>query len=322
VGDFNGDGIPDLLVNDATFYIGNGDGTFQAQTIDLPGTFGPLIAADFNGDGRLDVASGVVVSVKGRPGISFYAVRRGPAIFYNLSHPTALLSVVSAADFSAGPVSPHSIASAFGKHLALSTASGTPPSLPTTLAGASVSVQDQTGTVSQAEIYYASPGQVNFVLPSGIESGNAIVTIATTDGQSASAEIQIASNPKIFLADSSGIPAGYVVQVGAGNVQTVEPIFTEQGGHVQEVPIDVSTGDVFLILFGTGFDAPPSATGNFSTPNGNYVSFTATYAGPQAQFPGVDQMNIPLPSSLAGNGVTYLSLSFDHGQQNLYITIK
>ena len=229
-----------------TFYIGNGDGTFQAQTIDLPGTFGPLIAADFNGDGKLDVASGVVVSVKGRPGISFYPVRRGPAIFYNLSHPTALLSVVSAADFSSGPVSPHSIASAFGKHLALSTASATPPSLPTTLGGASVSVQDQTGTVSQAEIYYASPGQVNFVLPAEIESGNAIVTIATTDGQSASTEIQIASNPKIFLADPSGIPAGYVVRVGADNVQAVEPIFTEQGGQVQEVPIDVSTGDVFL----------------------------------------------------------------------------
>jgi hypothetical protein len=49
---------------------------------------------------------------------------------------------------------------------------------------------------------------------------------------------------------------GYVVQVGADNVQSVEPIFTDHGGHVQEVPIDVSTGEVYLILFGTGFGNP------------------------------------------------------------------
>jgi uncharacterized protein (TIGR03437 family) len=111
------------------------------------------------------------------------------------------------------------------------------------------------------------------------------------------------------------------VRVGANNVQSVEPIFTEQGGHIQEVPIDVSTGDVFLILFGTGFDAPPSATGSFSTPSGNYVSFTATYAGPQSQFPGLDQVNMLLPSSLAGTGRVSLAFSWG-GQQNLYITIK
>ena len=105
-----------------------------------------------------------------------------------------------------------------------------------------MSVQDQTGAVSQAEIYYASPGQVNFVLPAGLEPGTATVTIKTTDGQSSSTEIQIAPDPKIFLVDPSGIPAGYAVRVDTDNVQTVEPIFTEQGGHVQEVPIDVSTG--------------------------------------------------------------------------------
>jgi uncharacterized protein (TIGR03437 family) len=203
----------------------------------------------------------------------------------------------------------------------LTTASGSAPSLPTTLGGASVSVQDQTGTVSQAEIYYASPGQVNFVLPAGLEAGKAIVTIANMDGQSASAEIQIASNPKIFLADPSGIPVGYAVQVGADNVQTIKAIFTEQGGHVQEVPIDVSTGEVYLILFGTGFDAPLGATGSFYTASGNYVTFTPAYAGPQAQFPGLDQVNILLPSSL-GSGVSNFSLSFDISQQNLYVTIK
>ena len=80
-------------------------------------------------------------------------------------------------------------------------------------------------------------------------------------------------------------------------------------------------GTYFSILFGTGFDAPPSAAGSFSTPSGDYVSFTATYAGPQSQFPGLDQVNIPLATSLAGTG--RVSFAFDWGgQQNLYITIK
>jgi uncharacterized protein (TIGR03437 family) len=237
------------------------------------------------------------------------------------------LNLVSAADFSYGALPPHSIASAFGKHLALSTAPGMPPLLPTTLAGASVSVQDQTGTVSQAEIYYASPGQVNFVLPAGLEIGTATVTIKTTDGQSSSTEVQIGPDPKLFLVDPSGIPAGYAVRVDADNVQTVEPIFTGQGGQIQEVPIDVSTGTVYLILFGTGFDAGEGASaqiqGTCPTPAPCAQNLSVAYAGPQVQFPGLDQVNILLPKSLAGLGRSNLDLSIGNaGTNGVYITIK
>jgi uncharacterized protein (TIGR03437 family) len=55
---------------------------------------------------------------------------------------------------------------------------------------------------------------------------------------------------------------------------------------------------------------------------GGEVNLTAAYAGPQSQFPGLDQINILLPSSLAGNGVANLYLNFDSSQQNLFITIK
>jgi len=278
-----------------------------------------MVAADFNGDGRLDLASAFFSPASGPP-----PLHTGAAIFFNLSEPAALLSVVSAADFTYGPLSPHSIASAFGKHLALRTASATAPLLPTTLGGASVSLQDQTGAVSQAEIYYASPGQVNFVLPAGLEMGDAIITITTTDGQSASSQIQIASNPKIFLVDPSGIPAGYAVRVDADNVQTVEPVFTEQGGQIQEVPIDLSTGDVYLILFGTGFDAAEGASAQIQgTCPCDAQNLSVSYAGPQAQFPGLDQVNILLPNSLLGLGRLSLDLSIGNmGTNAVYITIK
>ena len=64
IGDFNGDGKPDLAVtnvfdNTVTILLGNGDGTFT-PTASSPlavGTFPWAVAAgDFNGDGKLDLA--------------------------------------------------------------------------------------------------------------------------------------------------------------------------------------------------------------------------------------------------------------------------
>ena len=60
VGDFNGDGLTDLLVDDEdtsklTVLLGNGDGTFTVgQT--MPYNSKSIAIADFNGDGKLDIA--------------------------------------------------------------------------------------------------------------------------------------------------------------------------------------------------------------------------------------------------------------------------
>ena len=63
LGDFNGDGIPDLAVanygaNTVTVLLGNGNGTFTATPSNWPTGGGPgfLAAGDFNGDGLQDLA--------------------------------------------------------------------------------------------------------------------------------------------------------------------------------------------------------------------------------------------------------------------------
>jgi hypothetical protein len=59
-GDFNGDGIPDFAYvpygGSSGVLLGNGDGTFRAVTSNVPNV-SPSVAADFNGDGKLDIAS-------------------------------------------------------------------------------------------------------------------------------------------------------------------------------------------------------------------------------------------------------------------------
>src|SRR5262249_25127459 len=84
VGDFNGDGKLDVAMSllpplgeygGVGIVLGNGDGTFQAA-MEFPAGYHPIdiVAADFNGDGKMDVAvadSGIAHSGKGSVAVLF-----------------------------------------------------------------------------------------------------------------------------------------------------------------------------------------------------------------------------------------------------------
>jgi uncharacterized protein (TIGR03437 family) len=64
-----------------------------------------------------------------------------------------------------------------------------------------------------------------------------------------------------------------------------------------------------LSLFGTGIRNRTSLGNVGVTING--IGVPAQYAGPQSQFPGLDQVNVGLPLNLRGSGETDLILTVD-----------
>lgn len=103
VGDFNGDGIPDLAAPDSAtgsvaVFLGKGDGTFQAAKFASTGQGTmplALAAGDFNGDGKLDLAvalgnQGAIAILLGNGDGSFQPPRVVPIAGSGLYYPVAL----------------------------------------------------------------------------------------------------------------------------------------------------------------------------------------------------------------------------------------
>jgi uncharacterized protein (TIGR03437 family) len=309
--DLNGDRIPDLVLggtpNGTFVLLGNGDGTFQPETQISSGTLSNLVIADFNRDKALDLA---------------VELSNGVATFLNLSQPLPPLAVVSGASFALGPLAADTVASGFGKDLATATATATTLSLPTNLAGTTVTVEDSTGVSRPAPLYFVSLEQVNFLIPDATALGSATITVTSGDGKAVSTTTSIVEfSPALFTVGFDGIAAAYVVRVAPGGAQTTEPVFTAQSGQVVPVPIDLtSPGQVYLILFGTGFDAASAAS---AVVNVQGVSTTVTYAGSQQQHPGLDQVNVLLPQSLAGSGLVSVVLTVAGTAANtVYVSVQ
>jgi uncharacterized protein (TIGR03437 family) len=205
---------------------------------------------------------------------------------------------VSGASFEGGPVAPNSIVAAFplfGATIASSIAAASSPSWPTTLGGATVTVKDSAGTVRSAQISYASPAQLNYVVPAGTANGAATVTV-TVGSTTATGSLNVVSTyPNLFTLNAGGLAAAYV-QYTSGQLSN---IYVVQDGSVvaQAVSVGSAANPAYLVLVGSGL----GNTSQVSATIGG-VNATVSYAGAQGQYPGLDQYNILIPPSLAGKG--------------------
>jgi uncharacterized protein (TIGR03437 family) len=234
-----------------------------------------------------------------------YVVGLGGTV-HRIAAPTAA-TTVSAASYRGSQLAPESIVAAFGQNFAASTqtAPANQP-LPTTLAGASVTVTDSTGTSRAAPLFFVSPTQINLQIPPGTAVGAGTIAFTNTNGAASGGSVNIASvAPGLFTANASGrgIAAAVALRISASGAQTFEPIWRlDTQNQIVPIPIDLgpATDQVFLVAFGTGFRFRSALAAVSATIGG--MAAQAPFAGAQSNFVGLDQANILLPRSLIGRG--------------------
>jgi uncharacterized protein (TIGR03437 family) len=225
----------------------------------------------------------------------------------------ATLTNVNGASFSGGSLAPESIVTARGQNLARTTESAEGGQLSVSLGGTSVGVVDSLGNQRFALLYFVSPQQVNYVLPPGTPPGPATVRIANAAGQVSTGTILVEPvSPGIFTAnaDGRGVPAAQIVRVRTGGTTSYEDVFTcGASGACRAARIDPGGDEVFLILYGTGIRGRSSLAAVQATVGG--LPAEVLYAGPQNEWPGLDQVNLRLSPLLPRNQLATITLSVD-----------
>ena len=229
---------------------------------------------------------------------------------------------VSAASYRGAPFAPESILALFGTGFSNATQSAG-ATLPTTLAGTTVSVRDANGTTRSAPLFFVSPTQINCLMPAGTAPGAATITINHSSTQTAGNYFTTARQtanvaavaPGLFTASATGrgLAAAVALRVAANGAQTFEPVvrFDQATSQFVAVPIDLGpeTDQVFLVPYGTGFRNRSSLNAVTATVGGTAVQ--VTFAGAQGQLIGLDQANLRLPRTLLGRGEVDVVMTID-----------
>lgn len=205
-------------------------------------------------------------------------------------------SVTSAADFNFIALAPGAATSIFGANLTGVTASAPTADLPLTLADVSVEIEDGFDVIRRAGIYFASPAQVNFQMPPETASGLTLVRLRRGDDEVLSEWVRVnPAAPALFSADGTGAHwAAGQVAYGDGSIFPL----ADSGGPVA-IDLDAHPAPAFLVIYGTGLgQTPPSRVIAWMADTEAPVA----YAGPQGEFPGLDQFNIEIPPALAARG--------------------
>ena len=218
---------------------------------------------------------------------------------------SAAFTVVNGASYGRA-VAPDSLASIFGSNLAATTAVATLDAngqLPTVLASISVEINGVA-----ASLLYASPGQINLVVPGGLTEGTATVLIrSNAPGYPKSGTaLVVASAPAVFTSDASGAGPGAIL-----NAVTFRP-----APFLVQTPENGADPRTRIAVYGTGFRNADSVTAQAQDAAGTY-SLTVEYAGMAPGFFGLDQINLVLPPDLDRAGTVSLSLAADINAANV-----
>lgn len=225
-------------------------------------------------------------------------------------------TIVSAASYEHTALAPEAIASVFGARLATLTRTASTLPLPVELAGTSVKVKDSAGTERAAVLFFVSPTQVNFLVPTATVAGVATVTIRSSDGSVSSGVMTVTKvAPSLFTANATGrgVAAAVFLRIQPNNIQQYEPVGRYDAAQSRFVPIPVNLGpeteQVYLVLYGTGARAYSAMT-QVSAKLGETPLEVVTLS-PQGTFAGLDQINLRLPRNLPVCGTLDVTLTID-----------
>ena len=219
--------------------------------------------------------------------------------------------VVNAASFTSGTIAPNSLAALFGSFQttdgAFAVAGGVP--LPTTLGGLRATIGG-----ADAQLLFASNGQVNFVAPNLAADGPTPITITNANGMVRTSFVNIVrAAPGLFTYKSTG--TGVAAAMVTSDGVNFQPIFNLDGTE-RAVSAGANGAPVFLVLFTTGLRNVPAANPN----DGNGVAeavlvsikglaTTTMFAGPAPGLVGVDQVNVMIPPQLTGGGLSEIRVT-------------
>ena len=320
--DFNGDGILDLAIansgdNTVTVLLGAGAGGFAAAPYS-PLAVGKkpefVAVADFNGDGQPDMA----IANSGDNTLT--------VLLNSYLAGVPAPQMVSAASGTA-PVSAGSIVSIYGGNFANGAASATTLPLPAELDGVSVNFKlvniiGMPLFSSAMPLFYVSPTQINAQVPdtsflpcdegSGSVYYPSIQITAPWGGQTAMVSVPPTPEPGLFTANETGtgVAAAQFVTNLPDGTQTIMQVSECPGGTgtCVPVPLNVTLGTSALVLWGTGISEYSTFPQGLTVMAGSQP-LQVFYAGPSAQYVGLDQINVWMPSSLAGSGMVNLSVT-------------
>ncbi|MGA2196416.1 MAG: hypothetical protein ABSH40_14205 [Bryobacteraceae bacterium] len=215
----------------------------------------------------------------------------------------AVASVVSSASYASGPVSPQEIVTLFGPGISAQAASAPLP-LPT-LGGVSVQIADSAGSTQLAPLFAVASTQANILIPPGLAAGPATVTVLHGLTAALTGSMTIASSaPGLYSMnqDGAGVAAADAFLLTASYQEVNQTVFTCNPPAVRSClasPLSLggASDTLYVELYGTGIRGAASVQCFVAG-----QSAPVLYAGLVAAYPGLDQINISIPKSLAGSG--------------------
>jgi uncharacterized protein (TIGR03437 family) len=233
-----------------------------------------------------------------------------PLTLQSVAHLTGIVAATNSA-YGTYSLAPEAIASLYGSNLAAAPQWAQSQPLPTALGGVTVALKDANGGVFPAPLFYVSPSQVNWLIPKGVASGVATITLANGSATFTGTVTIASTAPGLYTATQTGQgPAAAQATNGQTHTNTSQ---CNSAGNCTLIPINV-TSQPYLVLYGTGMRG--AAQANVSVKIGN-IDAAVTYAGAQGVYAGLDQVNLALPTTLKGRGQLVVTVTVNGQATNM-----